>query len=92
METRYYAAMTPTPARPILTEPSFERVLSEADGLIVDNGGLQAFWPRKGRWGPPGPSAAGAILGDASSTYVSEVTRDQAEQLLAKLGPTATLP
>jgi len=40
---------------------------TEAEGLVVQGGdrGVRAFWGTKGAWGMPGPSAAGAVLGDA---------------------------
>lgn len=89
--TKYYAALN---EGPVLTEPTFDEVMARVDGVIVerDQGWMQAFWATKGAWGQPGPSAAGAVLGWPSNTYVSEVTRRQAEQLLAKLSPSATLP
>lgn len=92
MTTRYYAAMTPTRERPILRDPAFKELLSGVEGLVVDNGGIQSFWPAKGSWGPAGPSTVAAVLGDASDIYLTEVTEAQAKQLFEKLSPTATLP
>jgi hypothetical protein len=90
---KYYGALTPTPEKPVTSPPSFERLLRDVEGVIVKPPlGMQAFWGTKGAWGVPSPSAGKAVLGDASDIYVSEVTRDQAGQLLARLSPTAGLP
>lgn len=54
--TRYFAALTPTREKPVITEPTFDELMARVEGVIVKPPlGMQAFWGTKGVWGAPGP-------------------------------------